>query len=64
MIKAMCIKVTRAGRGYNNMDHLHKNFFLHSLSISRLLSILIMSHGLIVFTQELLYLELKIEGMS
>ena len=47
----------RAGRRYNNMDHMNKSFYFHSVhqAILRWLSVLIKSIGLMMFIQEIIY---------
>ena len=51
--------VVRAGGGYNNMNHMDKNFPFHSIfsAISRLPNNSTTSLGLLVFFQDIIYLE-------
>ena len=51
--------VTRAGRGYDNMNHMDKIFYFRSIlkAISRLLRISITNLGLMAFFQGAIYLE-------
>ena len=56
----------RAGRGYNNMEHMDKNFYFHSIlsAIRRLLITSITNLGLMVFLQEIIYLGKEMERKS
>ena len=51
-IKALRQGVRRAARGYNNLDHMDKNFKFNSIlkAISKLLSTPIANLGLMVFS--------------
>ena len=56
----------RAGRGYNNMEHMDKHFYFHSIlsAIRRLLITSITNLGLMVFLQEIIYLGKEMERKS
>ena len=57
MMKVLGKGLTRSGKGYNNMDHMDKNFYFRSIVqvISRLLSISITNLDLIMFFQKITY---------
>ena len=56
----------KPGRGYNNMNHIDKNFQFPSIlyTISRSLSISITNVGLMEFLEEIIFREQKMERMS
>ena len=56
----------KARRVCNNIDYMDKKFYFHLIlqAISRLVSISIVNLGLMVFFQEMIYLEQKMGRMS